>query len=314
MLARRLLATSSGALAGAALGFVVVALPFLGVETGMSWAAWHWQEKEAWAIAMLAGATTLALVGYADEFKRVGLLGERWKAITQPRTDRAAPGPAILRANAREKATQVAPTAVEQAAVVAPVDSAKPLAQVLDEQKNSLSRGLALAGWWQELRLFLERVSAIASPYLPALGSLLYVYLYCCAIALCQRLHLLLLSTSDQIILEVLRTLGLVVLIAGATLQVTSVIAAMKLSSKNVQSPQFLCVMRVRHPIMLGWILVLAGLPLAFAAPLPLVALPGVYTAMIWRLRYREQLMRTQFGEEFIAFERKTWRLIPFLR
>ncbi len=69
----------------------------------------------------------------------------------------------------------------------------------------------------------------------------------------------------------------------------------------------------IRHPIDLRAILVMLGLPLVFRSwlVLPALALGVVFAAA--RIRQEEKLLREQFGAEFDAYRRRTWRLLPFV-
>ncbi len=69
----------------------------------------------------------------------------------------------------------------------------------------------------------------------------------------------------------------------------------------------------IRHPIYLRAILVMLGLPLVFRSwlALPALALGAVFAAA--RIRQEEKLLAEQFGAEFEAYRRRTWRLLPFV-
>ena len=69
----------------------------------------------------------------------------------------------------------------------------------------------------------------------------------------------------------------------------------------------------IRHPIYLRALLVMVGLPLIFRSQLvfPLLALIAVFVAA--RIRQEEKLLAEQFGAEFEAYRRRTWRLLPFV-
>jgi len=69
----------------------------------------------------------------------------------------------------------------------------------------------------------------------------------------------------------------------------------------------------IRHPIYLRALLVAVGLPLIFRSQLvfPFLALIVVFVAA--RIRQEEKLLAEQFGAEFEAYRRRTWRLLPFV-
>lgn len=69
----------------------------------------------------------------------------------------------------------------------------------------------------------------------------------------------------------------------------------------------------IRHPIYLRALLVSVGLPLVFRSWLVLVLLPLVSVFVALRIRQEEKLLAEQFGEQFEAYRRRTWRLVPYL-
>jgi protein-S-isoprenylcysteine O-methyltransferase Ste14 len=69
----------------------------------------------------------------------------------------------------------------------------------------------------------------------------------------------------------------------------------------------------VRHPRYLGAVLLTLGLPLAFRSWLGLVLAPVVVLIIMLRIRDEEALMDKEFGQEWEAYRRQTWRLIPWV-
>jgi protein-S-isoprenylcysteine O-methyltransferase Ste14 len=69
----------------------------------------------------------------------------------------------------------------------------------------------------------------------------------------------------------------------------------------------------IRHPIYLRALLVAVGLPLIFRSQLvfPFLVFIAVFVAV--RIRQEEKLLAEQFGAEFEAYRRRTWRLLPYL-
>lgn len=67
----------------------------------------------------------------------------------------------------------------------------------------------------------------------------------------------------------------------------------------------------VRHPIYLGFLLTLPGTALVFRSWLmiPAFLLAGLFAAS--RIPQEEKLLQENFGEQFEAYRRRTWRLIP---
>ncbi len=69
----------------------------------------------------------------------------------------------------------------------------------------------------------------------------------------------------------------------------------------------------LRHPMYLGFVLATAGLVLVFRSWL-------VFPALIWnlvfvfiRIQQEEHLLGQHFGTEFEAYQRRTWRLLPYV-
>ena len=69
----------------------------------------------------------------------------------------------------------------------------------------------------------------------------------------------------------------------------------------------------IRHPIYLRALLMSLGLPLIFRSQLvfPFLVFIAVFVAV--RIRQEEKLLAEQFGAEFEAYRRRTWRLLPYL-
>lgn len=71
---------------------------------------------------------------------------------------------------------------------------------------------------------------------------------------------------------------------------------------------------RIRHPGYLGQLLVLLGVGVALGSWLAIVGLMvPVTAAFLWRIRVEEAALRTEFGEAFEAYARRTHRLVPGL-
>ncbi len=69
----------------------------------------------------------------------------------------------------------------------------------------------------------------------------------------------------------------------------------------------------IRHPIYLRVLLVMLGLPLVFRSWLVLPALGYAAVFVALRIRQEENLLTEHFGAEFEAYQRRTWRLLPYL-
>jgi protein-S-isoprenylcysteine O-methyltransferase Ste14 len=69
----------------------------------------------------------------------------------------------------------------------------------------------------------------------------------------------------------------------------------------------------IRHPMYLGLITFPAGAGLAFGSWIG-IALPLLLVAIfVWRITDEERLMHGEFGERWITYCQRTWRLVPFV-
>jgi protein-S-isoprenylcysteine O-methyltransferase Ste14 len=69
----------------------------------------------------------------------------------------------------------------------------------------------------------------------------------------------------------------------------------------------------LRHPRYLGIILFSVGLSLTFRSWLGLILVGALALVLLWRIHDEEKLMHEEFGAEWEAYRRNTWRLIPFV-
>jgi protein-S-isoprenylcysteine O-methyltransferase Ste14 len=69
----------------------------------------------------------------------------------------------------------------------------------------------------------------------------------------------------------------------------------------------------VQHPIYTGSLLAVIGIFLVFRSKLVWLALPLYLAGTLWRIRDEEKLLREAFGAEFLAYQSRTWRLLPFI-
>lgn len=67
----------------------------------------------------------------------------------------------------------------------------------------------------------------------------------------------------------------------------------------------------IRHPRYLGILLLTVGASLAFRTWVGLALLPFVLVLLLWRIHDEEALMAKEFGEEWRAYCRRAWRLVP---
>ena len=59
--------------------------------------------------------------------------------------------------------------------------------------------------------------------------------------------------------------------------------------------------------------LVTLGATLAFRTWVGFVLFPLVLSLLLWRIRDEEALMAKEFGEEWRAYCRRAWRLVPYI-
>ncbi len=146
----------------------------------------------------------------------------------------------------------------------------------------------------------------------PLLGGLLYLYLYNAAIALCLRLQLMLIP-DPPILQQILRTVGVVLVFAGVLFQLKAVFSSFASPLRDGEPARFVSVCKIRHPILFGWIVILTGLPLTFGVWMPILAIPGIFVGLNWRLVQREANLIDQLGDDYAKFQTNTWRLCPLI-
>jgi predicted kinase/protein-S-isoprenylcysteine O-methyltransferase Ste14 len=69
----------------------------------------------------------------------------------------------------------------------------------------------------------------------------------------------------------------------------------------------------LRHPRYLGIVLFTLGLALVFRSGVGLALVGGVTLVLLWRIRDEELLLHREFGAEWEAYARRSWRLLPFV-
>jgi protein-S-isoprenylcysteine O-methyltransferase Ste14 len=70
----------------------------------------------------------------------------------------------------------------------------------------------------------------------------------------------------------------------------------------------------VRHPIYLGFALLVIGQALAFANwPALMIVLFGIVPTFAWRARAEEKLLSRTFGERYEVYRQRTKMIIPHL-
>ncbi len=68
---------------------------------------------------------------------------------------------------------------------------------------------------------------------------------------------------------------------------------------------------RLRHPRYLGILLMTLGISLVFRTWAGFVLLPVVMALLLWRIKDEEALMANEFGAEWEAYCKRSWRLVP---
>jgi protein-S-isoprenylcysteine O-methyltransferase Ste14 len=69
----------------------------------------------------------------------------------------------------------------------------------------------------------------------------------------------------------------------------------------------------VRHPIYAGILVMFVATVIVFGHLAGIIALPFVFWGLWIKLGYEEKLMLEKFPEEYVAYQRRVKRLIPFI-
>ncbi len=69
----------------------------------------------------------------------------------------------------------------------------------------------------------------------------------------------------------------------------------------------------VRHPSYAGLLLFMAGYVLVFRCWLGLLLVAAMLAVLVGRMNAEERLLESEFGEEYAAYRRHTWRLVPWV-
>jgi protein-S-isoprenylcysteine O-methyltransferase Ste14 len=70
---------------------------------------------------------------------------------------------------------------------------------------------------------------------------------------------------------------------------------------------------RIRHPSYAGLLLYMAGYVLVFRCCLGLLFVAVMLGLLIDRMNAEETLLESEFGEEYAAYRRRSWRLAPWV-
>lgn len=69
----------------------------------------------------------------------------------------------------------------------------------------------------------------------------------------------------------------------------------------------------IRHPSYAGLLVSCTGLVLIFRCRIGLLLVAGILFILLARIKAEESLLGSAFGEEYEAYRRRTWRLVPWL-
>lgn len=140
-------------------------------------------------------------------------------------------------------------------------------------------------------------------------AAFFFLYLACCA--LCRKIHFGDLESHWW------RAAGLLVFAIGYSIRIWAIAALGAFHSGFVTIQPEHTIVRagpyrwLRHPSYLGGFIALTGIPLIFGSWFPLLALPGAFVTLRWRIEDEERLLSEQFGEQFERYKADTWRLVP---
>jgi protein-S-isoprenylcysteine O-methyltransferase Ste14 len=115
------------------------------------------------------------------------------------------------------------------------------------------------------------------------------------------------------------RWLGVVLYVAGGVLRIYPVfvlgrrfsgLVAIQLGHTLVTTGIY---STIRNPSYLGLLVNILGWALVFRAGVGVLLAALTIPPLIARIRAEERLLRSQFGEEYDAYCKRTWRLIPWI-
>lgn len=109
---------------------------------------------------------------------------------------------------------------------------------------------------------------------------------------------------------------GSIITVLGIVLRVFSVLTSRKAFTVYVQINSQQNIIKngpykyLRHPAYSGSILSLIGIALCFRSILSLVIISFIYS---YRIIIEEKALEKSFGQEYLDYEKSTWRIIPFI-
>lgn len=139
---------------------------------------------------------------------------------------------------------------------------------------------------------------------------IMFIFWYIACAVLCEKLKM----TATY---GFMRDIGLVLIVVGGILRLWSIAVLGRFHSayvalmeehKLIQSGPYRL---IRNPSYLGMLIVMTGIPLVFGTWFPLIAMPGAFIVMKWRMNDEEAFLADNFGDEYEEYRKKTFRLIP---
>jgi protein-S-isoprenylcysteine O-methyltransferase Ste14 len=118
---------------------------------------------------------------------------------------------------------------------------------------------------------------------------------------------------------DVVRYMGLALFVVGSVLRLAPVfvlgsrfsgLVAIQEEHKLVTSGLYQV---IRHPSYLGLLVALFGWALIFRSSIGVLISLLLLPPLIARMNSEETLLESEFGEQYLAYRRRTWRLMPFL-
>lgn len=139
-----------------------------------------------------------------------------------------------------------------------------------------------------------------------------FIFLYIACAVLCEKLKI-------AVTYGFVRDIGLVLVAIGGILRLWSIATLGRFHTAYVALMEEHKLIRtgpykfVRNPSYLGMLVVMAGIPLVYGTWFPLLAMPGAFIVMKWRMNDEEAFLAEHFGQEYDQYREKTVRLIPFI-
>ena len=118
---------------------------------------------------------------------------------------------------------------------------------------------------------------------------------------------------------DTMRYLGVVLLMVGCVLRVGPMFVLGRrftypLASQEKHRLETTGFYRyIRHPSYLGAFLGGLGWVLVFRSGMGVILISLVLSAIFWVIPAEERRLQEDFGEEYVAYAKRTWRLLPFL-